>query len=109
MFTAVFEITEWYGDDSPHLAVSRVRHSEQARLVKTVKVSITRGSTGPGSDRRLPPGSFISLTGSGDRYRLGHRPVGSQWQSDTHTKPLDVDPGGGAAALSSMYSQALVS
>ena len=65
----------WYGDDSPHLADSQ--DSEQARPVKTVKVQVPSAEGGPGSDRRLRPGRLVASSGSRDRYRLGHRPVGS--------------------------------
>ena len=90
---------------SKWLHVVRGRHltgsgREQARLVKTVKVQVASAEGGPGSDRRLPPGDWCSLPDQGDRYRLGHRPVGSQ---------MTVSPHGEAAALGSMYSQATVS
>ena len=50
----------WYGDDSPHLSSCHGgkktwQKSEQARLVKTVKVHMPVAKAGYGSDRRLPP------------------------------------------------------
>ena len=45
--------------------------------MKTVKVQVASAEGGLGSDRRLPPGRLAVSTGLGDRYRLGHRPVGS--------------------------------
>ena len=67
--------------------------------MKTVKVRVPSAIGGPGSDRRLPPGRLVLSTGSGDRYRLGHRPVGSHMA----VRPIE------AAAPGSMYSQAAVS
>ena len=48
---------------------------EQARLVKTVKVSASHGS-GAGIRPSVASEGLTSPTDSGDRYRLGHRPVG---------------------------------
>ena len=78
----------WYVDDNPHLAALS---SEQARLVKTVKVHRRIAEVLYGSDRRLPLGASplvpvrdgvyiycLLVTGYvvlRDRYRLGHRSV----------------------------------
>jgi len=60
----------WYGDDSPHLAVEGVKRlvSEQARLVKTVKVHITSAEGGYGSDRRIPAGKWTVPRDGGRPY-----------------------------------------
>ena len=60
--------TEWYVDDSPHLAEGRLDDlCEQARLVKTVKGPTTHSQVGSGSDRRLPP--WVTNTHYGVRGR----------------------------------------
>ena len=46
--------------------------------MKTVKVHIPTANVGYGSDRRIPQVDQPSTTDKGVRYRLGHRPVGSQ-------------------------------
>ena len=75
----------WYEDDSPHLGP--VFRTEQARLVKTVKVQAALAGAN-GSDRRLD--SKATLTS--DRYRLGHQPViPSGW--------LNVQSGHGKSVL----------
>ncbi len=86
--------TTWYGGDGPHLAAQK-GCSEQARLVKTVKVQ-GRAAAHPGSDRRLPgavthprpwlapavvygrvldPGRGLLKEQPRGRYRLGRQPV----------------------------------
>ena len=50
---------------------------EQARLVKTVKVSVPTAS-GTGIRPSATPWETSVSTGQGGRYRLGHQPVGSQ-------------------------------
>ena len=73
---------------------------EQARPVKTVKVQhALAGATG--SDRRYPGGSNGP---SGDRYRLGHRPVmdlvcGSMFSQAIVSWPLQWGPASYAAVI----------
>ena len=54
----------------PHLAVEGVKRlvSEQARLVKTVKVHITSAEGGYGSDRRIPAGKWTVPRDGGRPY-----------------------------------------
>ena len=70
---------------------------EQARLVKTVKVSASHGS-GAGIRPSVASEGLTIPTDSGDRYRLGHRLVGCMC-----IKSLK------GCASGSMYSQAIVS
>jgi hypothetical protein len=64
---------QWYVGDSPHLGVKYLLDSEQARLVKTVKVHCEDSQVLHGSDRRL----LVGVTLQSDRYRLRHRSVDS--------------------------------
>ena len=72
----------------------------QARLVKTVKVSSGRQFV---RDQTVgfPQANSLTCTGSGVRYRLGHRPVGSQCDKTM------ISPSHGCV-FGLMYSQATV-
>ena len=69
----------WYVDDSPHLAEVGY-FCEQARLVKTVKVHSPIAKWAMDQTVGSYLGGQKTTTGTRDRYRLGHRPVGSQGQ-----------------------------